>query len=331
MSSLPLLSVVIPTYKRPQLLPHAIESALKFATIGDVEVIVVPNGKDDSWKIVAESFKSEKNVRWHPIDKAHANAARNAGKCIAKGKYLWFLDDDDYLLEGAIKQISQAENNSLEICSASVNLVDQNGRLIKRLDPAPSDDFVSALLSPERRTGFQFHLYLRASIDGFWLDERINVGQDTHWVHTLCQLRDWRWGKVDVSGCTWRHHTGSQISATRGAAGHLKLQEIFLWETIVCLADEGRLFEGRAKEAARGMWSLVHAGFFLNPSYWGKVMKKLQNYFPETYPDVLIYNYRVGKIVPPLAMESIMLPKRWLNHARRQRLVKLGVKNAWEF
>lgn len=329
--TIPLLSVVIPTHNRPQFLPRAIGSALQAAPDGDVEVIVVPNGPDESWKTVAESFKLERRVQWHPIAKAHANVARNEGKRHAQGKYLWFLDDDDYLLEGATSVIALAEKESLEIASAPVDLVAQEGHLIKRLNLASVDDFVSALLSPDKKTGFQFHLYLRAAISQFWLDERINIGQDTHWVHHLCQSRDWRWMKIDKSGCTWRQHFAPQISVAYGPGEHLKLQERLLWETIDSLTSSHRLTGQRAHFAAQGMWSLVHAGFFMDPGYWHPVMKKVQQRFPGTYPDIALYNRPFGKRIPPLALESFMLPKRWLNHLRRQRLVKLGIKNAWEF
>src|SRR3546814_8013731 len=60
----PLLSVIIPTYKRPQYLPRAINSAVQAAPDGDVEVIVVPNGPDDSWKNVAKKYQSEPRVQW---------------------------------------------------------------------------------------------------------------------------------------------------------------------------------------------------------------------------------------------------------------------------
>lgn len=327
----PLLSVVIPTHSRPQFLPRAIESALQAAPDGDVEVIVVPNGGDNSWMKVAESFNAFAQVHWHPIARGHANAARNEGKRFAQGKYLWFLDDDDYLLEGATKVLELAERESLEISSAPLNLITHDEVLIKKICLAPTNDFVSSLLSPQRTTGFQYHLYLRKAISDFWFEESINIGQDTHWVHCLCRSRDWRWGRSEESACTWRQHSKSQISAAFGPHQHLKLQEQLLWETILFLNDRQRLTTERAEFSAQGMWSLIHAGYFMSPIYWYPVMNKVRNQFPGTYPDVGIYEYALGRLIHPLLMESMMLPKRWLNHYSRQKLVNLGVKSAWEF
>lgn len=312
------------------LLPQALSSALRAAPDEDVEVIVVPNGPDDSWKTIAESFKDDQRVQWHPISRAHANAARNEGKRVASGKYLWFLDDDDYFLPGATKVIELAEKESLEIASAPVELVAHDGQAIKKLDLAPINDFTSSLLSPERRTGFQFHVFLRISIYSLWLNEEVNIGQDTHWAHYLCRLREWSWGKAAESGCTWRQHYLPQISKAFGPSEHLKLQEQLLWETIEHLIHNNRLTNNRPYYAAHGMWNLLHAGFFMSPRYWYPVMKKVQAHFPGTYPNVAIYNKPFGRWVPPVLLESIMLPKRWLNHLKRQRLVKQGKINPWE-
>ncbi|MDU7564520.1 MAG: glycosyltransferase, partial [Acinetobacter baumannii] len=57
----PLLSVVIPTFGRPEFLTRAIDSALQaVVNNSEVEVIVVPNGKDDSWREIAEIYSNTK-------------------------------------------------------------------------------------------------------------------------------------------------------------------------------------------------------------------------------------------------------------------------------
>ena len=96
----PLLSIIIPTYNRPQFIRRAVESALRSEPNGDVEIIIVPNGGDDTWKKSLADFLHNPKILVSPIEKGHANAARNHGLKLAKGKYIRFLDDDDFLLEG---------------------------------------------------------------------------------------------------------------------------------------------------------------------------------------------------------------------------------------
>ena len=98
-SERPLVSVVIPTYKRARLLRKAIVSALAQEQAGDlfeIEIIVVDDcSPDDTPKIVAE-FPGVQYIRL-PENRG-ASGARNAGIKRAKGKYIALLDDDDEFL-----------------------------------------------------------------------------------------------------------------------------------------------------------------------------------------------------------------------------------------
>ena len=96
----PLISIVIPTYKRPDSLKKAIDNVLK-QKYTNWEIIVV----DDNGLTSSPSIKSEQIVRKfdqniiikyikHDINRG-ACAARNTGILAARGRYVAFLDDDD--------------------------------------------------------------------------------------------------------------------------------------------------------------------------------------------------------------------------------------------
>jgi glycosyltransferase involved in cell wall biosynthesis len=89
-SDAPAISVVIPTYGRPQWLPEAIESVLA-QTVQDFELIVVDDASPE-----AVSVPAHPKVR---LIRREANggaaAARNTGVDAAHGRLLAFLDDDD--------------------------------------------------------------------------------------------------------------------------------------------------------------------------------------------------------------------------------------------
>lgn len=89
----PLVSVIVPTHNRPEMLKNAIRSILD-QTFQDFEVIVVNDAGDDVSSVV-QSFNSTK-LRYlsHDTNKGLA-AARNTGIRAAKGKYIAYLDDDD--------------------------------------------------------------------------------------------------------------------------------------------------------------------------------------------------------------------------------------------
>jgi len=96
-----LLSVVIPTYKRSEMLCRAIESVLN-QTYENVECIVVnDNTPGDEYSLLLYSMldKYKQEERFHFVEQeVHKNgaAARNAGIRVAKGEFIAFLDDDDF-------------------------------------------------------------------------------------------------------------------------------------------------------------------------------------------------------------------------------------------
>jgi hypothetical protein len=95
----PLVSVVIPTYKRAQLLRKAILSVLAQERAGDLfdmEIIVVDDCSPDETPQVAAEFRNIQYVRLS--ENRGVSGARNAGIELATGKYVALLDDDDEFL-----------------------------------------------------------------------------------------------------------------------------------------------------------------------------------------------------------------------------------------
>lgn len=97
MPDTPLVSTIIPTHNRADLLPSAIESVLAAEGISQ-EVIVVDDSSTDDTAAVAARYP----VRYLRVQCGRPSGTRNAGIREARGKYLAFLDDDDVRLPGAL-------------------------------------------------------------------------------------------------------------------------------------------------------------------------------------------------------------------------------------
>jgi glycosyltransferase involved in cell wall biosynthesis len=89
---MPLISVIIATRNRAQLVPTAIKSvmAARSANI-ETEIIVVDDGSTDNTPEVLQSYP----VRYLRINGGSAAHSRSAGMEIASGDFITFLDDDD--------------------------------------------------------------------------------------------------------------------------------------------------------------------------------------------------------------------------------------------
>ncbi len=96
-----LVSVVIPTYRRPQKLNRAIQSVLS-QTYPYFEILIADDNEPGSiWRYrtmyVIQSYLDDSRVHCLPCEKhENGSAARNRGLSAARGTWICFLDDDDY-------------------------------------------------------------------------------------------------------------------------------------------------------------------------------------------------------------------------------------------
>ena len=92
----PLISVVIPTYRRPETLRVAVASILS-QTYGRLELMVVSDGPDaETAEVMREIVAGDARVRYHELGANSGPAeARNVGVRMTTGEWVGFLDDDD--------------------------------------------------------------------------------------------------------------------------------------------------------------------------------------------------------------------------------------------
>ncbi len=107
----PLVSAVIPTRDRPQLVKRAVQSALA-QTLKEIEVIVVIDGPDENTRaLLAEIDDPRLRVIKLPVS-GGAAVARNTGIAEAAGEWVAFLDDDDEWLPQKLALQIEVANRS---------------------------------------------------------------------------------------------------------------------------------------------------------------------------------------------------------------------------
>src|SRR5260221_8617571 len=99
----PLVSVVIPTHNRPDMLAEALAS-VRAQTFTDYEVLVVSNGEHHELRAVSRVVAHKHDCRYFELAKGAVSAARNFGVKQAKGEWIAFLDDDDLWLPNKLEQ-----------------------------------------------------------------------------------------------------------------------------------------------------------------------------------------------------------------------------------
>ena len=110
-----LVSAIIPTYNRWPMVGEAVESVLA-QTAADYELIVVDDGSTDETRRRLRGYGARLTVLTQ--SRRGVSAARNRGASRASGKYLAFLDSDDFWHPGKLRrQLDFMESNpQVEIC-----------------------------------------------------------------------------------------------------------------------------------------------------------------------------------------------------------------------
>lgn len=114
----PWISIIIPVYNVEKYLEQCLKSVITEENSGKIEILVIDDGSTDGSGKIADFF-AEKNSFIQVIHQENKGvaAARNTGMDLARGEWLYFIDSDDWVAEGAISKLLQrcAESSDSDI------------------------------------------------------------------------------------------------------------------------------------------------------------------------------------------------------------------------
>lgn len=155
----PELSIIVPVYKVEPYLPKCIDSILS-QTFTDFELILIDDGSPDRCGEICEEYaaKDDRIVVIHQANKG-VSAARNAGLDIAKGKYIGFVDSDDWIEPEMYEQmLKEIQSRKTDIVFCRYAYCEENGKTISYLKECKeafvsSEDLLSSLFEKPLVTG----------------------------------------------------------------------------------------------------------------------------------------------------------------------------------
>ena len=101
----PIISVVIPVYNVEAYIERCVNS-VRNQTVENIEIILIDDGSPDQSPVLCDQY-AEKDRRVRVIHKKNGGlaSARNRGITVATGKYIFFLDSDDWLEKDGLQQL----------------------------------------------------------------------------------------------------------------------------------------------------------------------------------------------------------------------------------
>jgi len=126
-----LVSIIVPVYNTKDYLVRCLDS-LKAQTIASIEFIIVDDGSTDGSESICDSFTSQ-DSRFIVIHQSNSGqaSARNRALSEANGKYVMFVDSDDWVADDFCETaVTQAESHNADIVVFRYNRVLPNGEVI---------------------------------------------------------------------------------------------------------------------------------------------------------------------------------------------------------
>ncbi len=135
---MPQISVILPNYNYAKYLSRRIESILN-QTYTDFELIILDDASTDNSREVIEKYNDSRiSVYFNEINTGNPFMQWDNGVKLAKGKYIWIAEADDYcennLLETLFKLIITNEDTGIAFCNSQT--VDKRGNNIDTFERA---------------------------------------------------------------------------------------------------------------------------------------------------------------------------------------------------
>lgn len=110
------LSIILPVYNVEKYIERCVESILT-KNREEIEIIIVDDGATDGSPQICDKYADKvNNIKVIHKQNGGLSSARNAGMDVAQGKYIYFLDSDDWITEDAIsKMFRYIEKDDIDV------------------------------------------------------------------------------------------------------------------------------------------------------------------------------------------------------------------------
>ena len=130
----PLVSIIVPVYNSEKYLTDCINNVIS-QTCRNWELVLIDDGSTDGSSVICDEYETldERIYILHKLNSG-VSETRNRGLEVATGKYVLFLDADDYWTDNTFLEnfVTLAEENNLDLVRGEYTAVDTNGRELYR-------------------------------------------------------------------------------------------------------------------------------------------------------------------------------------------------------
>lgn len=249
------VSIIIPTYNRLWSLPKAIESCRDTSLV--TEIIVVDDGSTDgTW----EWLEQQPDLVTMRQENQGKDWAVNNGFAIAKGKYIRFLDSDDWFLPNSTDELfKKAVENDLDITCAGYQVFDAHETFIKEISWTACDDFLAQQLGECDSSHYSAYLFKKEFIKDIPHRQEYGSRDDRQFVIEAA-LKGPLTGYISSPALAHRMHNKEKLQLATGVSAAVNdLAILMIYKrTFTILATRNQLTQRYKNAATNLLWHLAH-------------------------------------------------------------------------
>lgn len=152
-----LISVIIPVYNTGKYLNKCFDSVIN-QTYKNIEIILINDGSTDNSDSICLEYKNkDSRIVYIKKENEGVSKARNTALDIVKGKYIAFVDSDDFIEEDYIeKMINAIRKNDADLCECNMNKLNVDNEIIG------STNLYNAIIEGKEKVKWDFANYNNA-------------------------------------------------------------------------------------------------------------------------------------------------------------------------
>lgn len=261
-----LISIIVPVYNSESQLEKCINSII-YQTYKSLEIILIDDGSTDSSGNICDKYaKTDSRIKVYHQENTGASAARNKGIDMSTGKYITFVDSDDYIAENYISVLYSNMSSNIDLVISKPQAVNPDGRKSKYW---PFDAKVPVELDTDdfRNMNWRYRhvwmagvLYKKDTIDDLRFNTDYCVGEDVLFYFSAFK----RCRRVRYIPEKLYYYVIYEESAFHGRFNNKKFTEFYAWTDICALYEDHplheRFLENYELRCCRIYMSMLEAG-----------------------------------------------------------------------
>lgn len=285
------VTIIIPVYNSEKYIGKCLDSILA-QTYTDYEIIVVNDGSKDNSQEIINAYKIKYPDKIISIEQENKGVAitRNESIYRATGKYLMFIDNDDFIDKDYIQTyISIAEEGDYDAVIGGYRRPNENGKIIRTLQLKESEWAKFMIMTPWAKI-FKKQYLLDNNISFL----KNNIGEDIYF-NLKAMLLSEKIKVIDYIGYNWFFNTTSVSNTNQKNIQNLQVYEL-LNSCYDMLKEENLLDDNyeilKTHFTRYIIWLLSFSTKKLNYKIISKEYDKLFKWLEEKFPD-----YRKNKMI----------------------------------